>query len=191
MSPPNDKARLAVPRNDAHERILDRIEKAAEIKADDIQSERDLADAQERERRWHKYNLELLSRLFNTDKYVEEYRASRRPVHVVSDRYFDPSVSDLAGRLVGSVKSQISALHSIIERLELSDEGTIPVSSVESAVETAVQAERNLELLAERFHLAACQIQSRHAKRPTLIVKDEYDVQDLLHALLTIFFDDI
>ena len=82
-------------------------------------------------------------------------------------------------------------MHSIIERLELIDEGTIPVSTVENAVETAVQAERNLELLAERFHLAARQIQSRHAKRPTLVVKDEYDVQDLLHALLTVFFDDV
>jgi hypothetical protein len=45
--------------------------------------------------------------------------------------------------------------------------------------------------LAERFHLVICQLRERHAQRQTLDVADEYDVQDLFHALLTIFFDDI
>jgi hypothetical protein len=35
------------------------------------------------------------------------------------------------------------------------------------------------------------QIRQRHNSRPTLDVGDEYDVQDLFHALLTIYFDDI
>ena len=35
------------------------------------------------------------------------------------------------------------------------------------------------------------QIRGRHDSRPTLDVADEYDVQDLFHALLTISFDDI
>lgn len=34
-------------------------------------------------------------------------------------------------------------------------------------------------------------MRERHSDRETLDVKDEYDVQDLLHALLKIFFDDI
>lgn len=42
-----------------------------------------------------------------------------------------------------------------------------------------------------RFHLAAKQLQERHEKRPTLEIKDEYDVQDLLHSLLRVHFDDI
>jgi hypothetical protein len=42
-----------------------------------------------------------------------------------------------------------------------------------------------------RFHLVARQLRSRHDSRPTLDVEDEYDVQDLLHALLHIHFDDI
>ncbi|WP_218080497.1 PD-(D/E)XK nuclease domain-containing protein [Anthocerotibacter panamensis] len=47
-----------------------------------------------------------------------------------------------------------------------------------------------LEKIFVRFH-AAQQLRSRHNNYPTLIVKDEYDVQDLLHALLRIEFDDI
>ena len=37
----------------------------------------------------------------------------------------------------------------------------------------------------------ARQIRERRERRPTLDVADEYDVQDLFHALLTIYFDDI
>lgn len=48
-----------------------------------------------------------------------------------------------------------------------------------------------ITLLTERFHLVARQLRSRHAQRPTLDIDDEYDVQDLLHALLKIFFEDV
>ena len=34
-------------------------------------------------------------------------------------------------------------------------------------------------------------MRSRHSSRSTLEIEDEYDVQDLLHALLKIHFDDI
>jgi hypothetical protein len=49
----------------------------------------------------------------------------------------------------------------------------------------------NLSLLCSRFHLVVKQLQSRHDKRDTLRIEDEYDVQDLFHGLLLIFFDDI
>ena len=48
-----------------------------------------------------------------------------------------------------------------------------------------------LERLCSRFHLVARQLRSRHSNRDTLHVEDEYDVQDLLHALLTLEHDDI
>lgn len=48
-----------------------------------------------------------------------------------------------------------------------------------------------LENLCKRFHLVAKQLRSRRESRATLEIKDEYDVQDLLHALLKIFFDDV
>ena len=43
----------------------------------------------------------------------------------------------------------------------------------------------------ERFHAAARQLRRRHNNRETLQIKDEYDVQDLLHALLRLHFDDV
>lgn len=43
----------------------------------------------------------------------------------------------------------------------------------------------------ERFNDIVKQLRKRYDGRPTLDVSDEYDVQDLLHSLLKIFYDDI
>jgi len=48
-----------------------------------------------------------------------------------------------------------------------------------------------IEKIALRFHAVARQLRARHAGRATLDVSDEYDVQDLLHALLRVFFKDV
>ncbi len=42
-----------------------------------------------------------------------------------------------------------------------------------------------------RFPRIAHQLLKRHSGRATLKVEDEYDVQDLLHSLLQVFFDDV
>lgn len=43
----------------------------------------------------------------------------------------------------------------------------------------------------ERFHIVARQIRKRHDDRSTIQISDEYDVQDLLHSLLRLHFDDV
>jgi hypothetical protein len=48
-----------------------------------------------------------------------------------------------------------------------------------------------IENLCKKFHLVARQLRDRHDNRSTVEIEDEYDVQDLLHALLTLHFDDI
>jgi hypothetical protein len=45
--------------------------------------------------------------------------------------------------------------------------------------------------LLTRVHAVAVQLRHRHADRETIDIKDEYDVQDLLHALLRSRFDDV
>lgn len=45
--------------------------------------------------------------------------------------------------------------------------------------------------LCRRFHLFAMQLESRHGGRAPLSIKDEYDVQDLFHAILRLHFDDV
>ena len=48
-----------------------------------------------------------------------------------------------------------------------------------------------IEQICLRFHCIARQLRSRHAGRATLDVQDEYDLQDLMHALLSLHFIDI
>ena len=48
-----------------------------------------------------------------------------------------------------------------------------------------------LETIFERFHLIVKQLRNRYNDRETLDVKDKYDTQDLLHALLRIYYEDI
>ncbi len=45
--------------------------------------------------------------------------------------------------------------------------------------------------LGERFLYVERELVHRHAGRSTITIKDEYDAQDLLRALLAIFFDDV
>ena len=48
-----------------------------------------------------------------------------------------------------------------------------------------------MKSLCRRFHLVARQLRLRGEHRATIDVEDEHDVQDLLHALLRLHFDDI
>ena len=48
-----------------------------------------------------------------------------------------------------------------------------------------------LEKIFKNFHRCYRQLLIRHAKRETLIINDEYDVQDLLHGILKLHFDDV
>jgi hypothetical protein len=50
---------------------------------------------------------------------------------------------------------------------------------------------QTLETILRRFHLAALQLCQRYENRPTIQVNDEYDVQDLLHSLLRLWFEDV
>ena len=54
-----------------------------------------------------------------------------------------------------------------------------------------VDSEALIEQVCTRFHKIARQLGSRYENRQTLKIQDEYDVQDLLHAILWLYFEDI
>ena len=57
--------------------------------------------------------------------------------------------------------------------------------------EIEIDTIQTLELIFSKFHAIVRQLRGRYGDRTTLNVEDEYDVQDLLHVLLKIFFHDI
>lgn len=50
---------------------------------------------------------------------------------------------------------------------------------------------KDLERIFTRFRKVAIQLTRRYDGRETLRITDEYDVQDLLHSLLSLYYDDI
>ncbi|MBO1069683.1 MAG: hypothetical protein HEQ13_10070 [Dolichospermum sp. DEX189] len=48
-----------------------------------------------------------------------------------------------------------------------------------------------IKIICDRFHLFARKLEIRRSDRSTIKIIDEYDVQYLFHALLTLYFDDI
>jgi hypothetical protein len=84
----------------------------------------------------------------------------------------------------GIDKSQ-KVLHTFIWEIE-----TFGVPATQPSTESP-QAFKAVQSLCLRFHSVVRQLRSRHDGRPSFGVEDEYDVQDLLHALLRLHFDDI
>lgn len=158
------KPRLAVPREEAKQRIAAQIEKTKTVPNLSV-NENDEA------RRWYEFTAELLRQIFTTDE--------------LSDEFTGRGSFGIGGDDI-STGHYLRKLTSIYERLELYPE-EIPTASTN----IPVNAIAVIEKLFAKFHSVARQLRQRHDDRTTLDVVDEYDVQDLLHALLKIYFDDV
>jgi predicted nucleotide-binding protein len=116
---------LLISREDAEQRMRQRIDLAKTVLPGDRWSSDELHAGEERERAWRVYNRELLLRIFSTDEFAREYNLAAVPIHQTGDRYFDVDSNTIAGRVFGSLRKQVARLESIIDRLELIDEGTV------------------------------------------------------------------
>ena len=80
----------------------------------------------------------------------------------------------------------------IINELESNEkEYKKELSSLTKPTVTTTLNDTLLNNLLNRFHQIVIQLRDRYDNRETIDVDDEYDVQDLLHALLKIYCDDI
>ncbi|MCP1830714.1 hypothetical protein J2R76_007414 [Bradyrhizobium sp. USDA 4532] len=92
---------------------------------------------------------------------------------------------DLLQRLLsGAVRindeAEAAALLILVNRVS----DRISLSSPDNAVDQIVALCRRFPLFAERLRI-------RQRQRAPVVIKDEYDVQDLLHAILKLHFDDV
>jgi hypothetical protein len=131
-------------------------------------------------KKWHRETSVLLERVFGKDAYqVDDFvdiRFVYNGMHVLGDeRPFESTYRD-------ALKVAAAILTSIYEEIE------------EFGLDASSQPAKPLSIvdnLIKRFHGVVRQLRVRHEQRPTLDVADEYDVQDLLHALLRLHFSDI
>ncbi|MDC7127311.1 MAG: hypothetical protein PQJ46_17240 [Spirochaetales bacterium] len=84
----------------------------------------------------------------------------------------------------GTVSTGIEILESLKEDIE---NGFLQTENAENLSNPY----DNVVLIFEKFHTVARQLRERYSDRNTLEIEDEYDVQDLFHSLLRLYFDDI
>ncbi len=89
------------------------------------------------------------------------------------------------------VQTVKSAVASAITRLKRNPNALRSEKSANAVATNASDASSILRRIAERLHIIVNQLRRRHGGRPTLNVGDEFDLQDLAHSLLRLFFDDV
>src|SRR5262252_10906039 len=108
MTRTEPRALLKIPREEARERLLARIEEGRELIACRVMSDAQFNKLEQEQDKWRAYNRELLARqLFTTDEYADECQSSFLLIHIVDDRYITPSLGILADRLGIAPKARL------------------------------------------------------------------------------------
>lgn len=100
----------------------------------------------------------------------------------------ETSDSDFVDAFERDLKTTIEDLKMLLEEEKDGDYRDNSINQKEENVTNNIQLIINIF---RRFHLICRQLRKRYDSRETLDVCDEYDVQDLIHSLLCIYFDDI
>jgi hypothetical protein len=132
-------------------------------------------------KKWHRETVVLLQRIFGAEAYpVNDFKAISfvyRGAHVIGDE------GPFERTYRAALQEAAAILTSIYEEIE---EYGLDANSGQPINPLGI-----IDTLLKRFHSVARQLRDRYKQRATLDVKDEYDVQDLLHALLRLYFKDI
>jgi hypothetical protein len=160
---------------------MNKIKSIQELARGDIDSDRQKIE------RWEGRVAKILNDNFGTKEKIKFSRVSVEQVY--NDRYgnncreLDEKIDHLKTLKVDIEENPEFWEKSLLENK--TNQKTLSQSEVDSCVD-------EIRKICSRFHIVAKQLRDyRHENRDTMIIKDEYDVQDLLHALLKIFFDDI
>jgi hypothetical protein len=102
------------------------------------------------------------------------------------------SMGDPWGNIADEIDAYESHLTALLEEIKKNPEFVLSgPENLDSQTFSTPSNLAKLEKICRRFHHVVRQLRNRHESRSTLEIEDEYDVQDLFHALLKIDFEDI
>ena len=132
--------------------------------------------------KWQLDTTALLERLFGKDsRQLQNFEGVR----------WSPAVYYMEGDNSAAVASARQAgVRNAIALLESSLDEVRQFWEVDHGASESDPFQR-IERICNQFHRIARQLRQRHGSRPTLEVSDEYDVQDLIHWLLLLDFEDV
>jgi hypothetical protein len=168
-----------LPHDEALIRINDQIEKGKQLQINET-TLKTLESIKSDFTKWHAFSVDLLRVIFSSNKLSLEFiNAARSSVAYIDDPFAE------IGVYKKRLKRGLTVLESIAERI-----GFYPVKTV-NVTSYANQPIDYIDIITTQFHQVACQLRHRYSKRSTIIIEDEYDVQDTLHSLFKLFFEDI
>ena len=122
---------LVVPREEAREKIQERIDKGQQLRELPIRSEAELEDAREKYYIWSSYNSTLLSRLFDSSSIARRYS-----FFTGSAVSIYPVLATKIGRYRKEVTDKINRLKGILGELELIPEQISNSTAISSQEQT-------------------------------------------------------
>lgn len=132
--------------------------------------------------KWHRDTEIAIERIFGPQsRNLKDFKAVSYSLSAYLTTTPD---SEFRAAYLRGLKNAAAVLDSMIREIE-------EYSQDADAAEIEPDQLRLIEKLCLRFHSAARQLQQRYSDRNTLTINDEYDVQDLLHSILRLHFDDI
>jgi hypothetical protein len=139
---------------------------------------------------WDEYNAELISRAFNKGTASRDYQ-NYTYIGISFIGGGGPPFPESVEEVRQDVDKKVQRLRRLKEKLPLIDEQ--PGLLITRVVGRDYQKEGLdfLDKLFSRFHRTAQILRHRHGDRETIALHDEYDVQDLMNALLALHFDDV
>ena len=132
--------------------------------------------------KWHRDTEVAIEKIFGSEsRHLSDFSGISYSLEIVT---MDTSDSEFERPYISGLETAYSVLSSLIDEVSEYGLSTEIVSVAPDSISV-------IERICLRFHSVARQLRVRHNSRPTLEIEDEYDVQDLLHALLKLHFDDL
>lgn len=133
-------------------------------------------------KKWNRDTETALRKIFGEDsRHVKEFKEIRYHLSAFSSRTTENERHDAYVRGLKSASAMLESMIREIEEYGLTDNDPIGLP----------KALPMIEILCQRFHRFARQLQHRYDSRQTIDIEDEYDLQDVFHALLRLHFDDV
>ena len=126
---------------------------------------------------------------FNTYVTYEKYQSWRRKGAAFL-KLFLPEEHEYVLHFVELEENYFENASTLVQTLE-NVKDYIEKGFISFETKKKIDVDETLDRIFWRFHKVVRQLRIRHGGRETLDINDEYDVQDLLHALLQLYFDDI
>jgi hypothetical protein len=135
--------------------------------------------------KWQRDTRVVLENIFGAEsRHVEEFKSIHFWSRILGRDHEENQQRDRKAFDVGKSEAKAFLLSVITEIEQFGDALPAPGRSVADPLVL-------MRTLCGRFHHVVRQLRDRHDNRTTIEIEDEYDVQDLLHSLLKIHFDDV